>query len=115
MDADQPTTTEPSVVLTPEIVGALGESPKVSEDGRVAVPPEVDTVTSTVPPVIVDGLIKLSVVPSVLSVQLVTVFAPTVIAETPTRKLPFKVTVAPPVFGIVVLFDLAMEGDCTKA
>ena len=109
--ADQLTVTDSSFGLSPVTDGALGESPKVSALVIVAEPAVVWTVTSTDPPVLELGLTKVSVVPSLLSVQLDTEATPTVTPVTPTRKEPFSVTFAPPVFGIRALLVLIATGD----
>jgi len=95
--------------------GAVGESPKVNALSRVAVPPAVTAVTDTVAEVADVGLVKVNEVPSLLSVHVEIEVDPTVREVRPTKKEPFRVTVAPPVFGIMVLLTEAMVGDCVRA
>jgi hypothetical protein len=96
------------------IEGALGESPKVSALGIVVVPAFVVIDRSTAPPVIELGLVKVRLVPESVSFQDDTAIEPTETAETPTKKLPFTLTVAPPVFGITLLSVLVAVGVCTN-
>jgi hypothetical protein len=108
--ADQPTVIFPSPGLRPVTVGALGESPKVSAPLIVDVPALVVTETSTVPPEGEAGLVNIRVLPELDSAQLFTGITPTDIPVTPTKKLPFTVTDAPPVLGIKDLSVLVADG-----
>jgi hypothetical protein len=106
--------TDPSFGLTPVIVGALGESPKVNAFVLVTDPALVVIVKSLVPPSTELGLVNSSVVPESLSTQLETLIGPRDTPVTPTRKLPLTLTVAPPVFGIIDLSVLVRVGFCTR-
>ena len=108
--ADQLTVTELSFGLKPDIVGALGESPKDMAFARVTLPEEVSTTTLAGPPIADAGLTNESKVPSALSFQFATVIPPTVTLETPTRNDPESCTFAPPVFGINARSELEIVG-----
>jgi hypothetical protein len=83
--------------------GALGESPNVKAFVFVTVPAPVVIARSAVPPSAELGLVNSRVVPESLSTQFGTLTEPTVTPVTPTKKLPFTFTTAPPVLGTIDL------------
>jgi hypothetical protein len=109
--ADQLITALKSPGFIPVIDGASGESPYVTAFGSVTSPAIVFTVIPTEPPAGFDGLMKLSVVPSVLSVQSSTAVDPTDTPVTPTKNEPLRVIEAPPVFGTWFRLTPLIVGD----